>query len=602
MSNNNDTKKNSIYYLLFFSLLCFSQLLSAATITVRADRNPIVLNEQFTLTFSADANPAGDPDFSPLNQDFDVIRQGKSSSVQMINGNVTQNIAWNLSLYPKTAGQIKIPAIQFGSDKSPETTITVSATPVAPQGQAGQVTQDIFIEAEIAPKTAYVQQQMVYIQRLYFDRDFFDNATLSTPQVKTGKIDIEKLGDGREYTKEKDGRQYRVIERRYAIFPIQSGKLEIAPTFFEGRLIENSAQQRPSFGFFNRPRGKVVRRYSPAITVDVKPQSSAYKGKHWLPATNVTLHANWSTPPEQAKTGEPLTLTIGIIANGLRAEQLPALTVDVPAGLKTYNDQPVLHNESNSNEIIATRQEKVVVVAAKSGEFVIPEITLSWWNTKTESQELAKIPASKVIATGAAIQNTPVKQPVPTPVPVEENKPDKSATSTAPQAIITPPTTEEKTPSNTVATTTSTGNNIWFYISLLLILLLALTLFLLWKQTATKTKMSEKPVAVARRSATETLKLIQKACVSNDHKALRDALIEWGEVYLKLPNANLQTIMAAVTTPEFKHEIQHLMGALYASEKVDWNSKKLCEQVLAYRTKKRQAKPSSRISALYPDE
>ncbi len=594
------SKKYKVSYILSLMLLIFSSLVQAANITVQADRSPIVLGEQFTLTFSADANPSGDPDFSPLTKDFDILRQGKSSSVRMINGDVTQNISWNISLFPKKAGNITIPAIQFGSEQSPSIELIVASTPPAQQG--GQVSQDIIVEAELSAKSVYVQQQLVYTQRLYFARDFFRNATLTTPQPKAGKMDIEKLGSDREYTEMKNGRQYKVTERRYAIFPIQSGKIEIAPTFFEGRLIERGSQQQ-NFGFFSRPTGQLVRRYSPAFTVEVKPQATAFNGKHWLPATNLTLHANWSIPPEKAKTGEPITLTIGIIANGLRAEQLPQVTVDMPTGLKAYHDQAVLHNDSNSQEIIGTRQEKVVVVAANAGEFKIPEIRVSWWDTKTESQKTATIPAKTLKATGTSTV-TPATQPIQTPAQQTAPAPQPVMGSTQ-KTVSKVATSTGNSVTNLDATSSkqTKGETVWFYISMLLFALLIFVLYLLWRQPKMSRELGKATDRKSHQlSAVDALKLVEQACESQDNKQLRDAIIVWGQAYLQLPNSNLQNIADEVTDTSLSLEIKQLMKALYASERSNWHCAKLCDLLLDYRIKKIQAKSTSRISSLYPEE
>ena len=572
--------------------MLFSNVLQAANITVRADRNPVVLNEQFTLTFSADSTPAGEPNFSALSKSFDIVSQRKSSSYRNINGDISENIAWSLVLFPKEAGKVTTPTISFGTDQSQSIVVNVLATPVVSQGKAGQPQQDIIVEVEVEPKTAYVQQQVLYIQRLYFARKFFDNATLSTPQIKTGKVDLEKLGNGRQYTEMKNDREYEVIERRYAIFPIQSGKLEIAPTFFEGRLIENNGQ-RQNFGFFSRPTGRAVRRYSAPVSVDIKPQVPAYKGEHWLPAKNVTLHANWSTPPEKAKTGEPITLTLGIIADGLRAEQLPELQIDIPAGLKTYNDQPVLNNESNSDEIIGTRQEKIVVVAANPGEFVIPEVTLSWWDTKTATQQIARIPAKTFKVEGEAVTKTPIVQPPATPVSLAVDTP------AAPQPLVVNPNSSAAEP---VATELNNNKPFWFYLSLLLFSILAFVLYLLWRQSSNGRSTKLKPQALpVRRSTNDILQAIELHCENGDYKKLRDALIEWGQVYLRLPNSNLQNIAEAVTSESLTLEVHQLMKALYASSPSDWTSAELCKQVQQYRLSKSPSKEASRIASLYPE-
>ena len=45
----------------------------AATIEVSLERNPVRLNESFTLNFTADESPDGEPDFEPLPEEKDDI-------------------------------------------------------------------------------------------------------------------------------------------------------------------------------------------------------------------------------------------------------------------------------------------------------------------------------------------------------------------------------------------------------------------------------------------------------------------------------------------------------------------------------------------------
>ncbi len=597
MQNLNQLIKYHTIHFLFLILIILNSTVCAADITVSADRNPAVLNEQFTLTFSANDNLSGEPDFSPLQKDFDIVNQRKSSGIRIINGNVSQNTSWSLTLFPKRTGKLVIPEIHFGSDKSPAVTIDVSAIPV--NSQNGQTSQDIIVEAEIKPKTVYVQQQLIYIQRLLYARDFFDNATLSSPQLKTGKIDIEKLGDQREYTEMRDGRQYKVIERRYAIFPIQSGKIEIAPTFFEGRLIEKGGQNR-SFGFFSMPSGRLLRRYSPAISVNVKPKDSTFTGKNWLPSSNLTLHANWSIPPEQAKTGEPITLTIGMIANGLRAEQLPQLELTLPDNLKVYNDKAVLHNEANSDEIIGTRQEKFVIIAPQAGTYQIPEIKLAWWDINTNTQKFATIPATTLKATGAGAA-TAIN---PAPKATESKLKAQPLINKEPKSITPKPSEISQTNGTETETETKPQNNssFWFYTAITFFLLSIILSYLLWQQysatpkTVVNKKPRNKPLSYAG-----SLQKIKHACETQDGKQLRNALNVWGSSYLGLRNANLQKIMDTVKDADLQNEIQLLMKALYSPEKSQWNAGKLCKLVLNYQHPRKKEATTSRISSLYPD-
>lgn len=141
--------------------------------------------------------------------------------------------------------------------------------------------------------------------------------------------------------------------------------------------------------------GKSVRRFSKPFDITIAPQDPNYTGQYWLPAKNISLNASWDKPLDQLKAGEPVTLTIAIMAEGLAAEQLPALTIPVPVGMKAYSDQPLFNDQVRDDGVIGIRQEKWVFIASGGGEFTIPEITLDWWNTKTQQQELARLDATQ---------------------------------------------------------------------------------------------------------------------------------------------------------------------------------------------------------------
>ncbi|HHC74387.1 MAG TPA: hypothetical protein ENK78_04890, partial [Thiothrix sp.] len=278
--------------------LTMTQSALATEINVTVNQNPAVLGDEITLTFRAQQRPDGDPDFSPLERFLDLQGTSQSHSTQIINGNVRQQITWSVRAYPKSVGQHDLPAIAFGKDKSnPLTLEVVRSTQQLPnngqangQGQnAANAIPDIFVEAEIEPATGYVQQQFIYVQRLYYSQRFANNATLSTPQLKSGKVDIEPLTGDKRFNEQRDGENYQVIERRFAIFPVQSGKITFAPTFFEGRLRNITQGSHHFYDPFASSSGKSIRRYSPELTVDVNPQNAAYQGQHWLPAKSVDI-------------------------------------------------------------------------------------------------------------------------------------------------------------------------------------------------------------------------------------------------------------------------------------------------------------------------
>ena len=145
-------------------LALFPGCSDAATITVHTDRNPVALQESFQLIFEATGNVDDEPDFSPLEQDFQVLSTGTSTSMSIVNTQISRTKQWRLTLLPVNVGNLVIPAISFGKDKSPQTALTVIH---AVTGRSGVDAPDVFIEVEATPGTAYVQGEVIYTVKLY---------------------------------------------------------------------------------------------------------------------------------------------------------------------------------------------------------------------------------------------------------------------------------------------------------------------------------------------------------------------------------------------------------------------------------------------------
>ena len=119
------SKTNKYAALSIFLLIFFSQLALATSIKVSLGRQTINAGESVQLIFSASQSPANEPDFSPLNKDFDIINQSQGSKMSWINGNVSKRITWTLNMIPKKIGNRSIPPIAFGQDSSAATILHV---------------------------------------------------------------------------------------------------------------------------------------------------------------------------------------------------------------------------------------------------------------------------------------------------------------------------------------------------------------------------------------------------------------------------------------------------------------------------------------------
>src|SRR5690606_14450409 len=126
-----------------------------------------------------------------------------------------------------------------------------------------------------------------------------------------------------------------------------SGELEIPSQLFSATALQPGTSGRSS-----TRSGRLLQVRSPSIRLQVRPVPDSFPaGAPWLPARNLKLVQSWQPDPGiDLLSGEPLTRTLSLSAEGLNASQLPALqSLTSEPGqappLRQYADQPQLHSQ-----------------------------------------------------------------------------------------------------------------------------------------------------------------------------------------------------------------------------------------------------------------
>ncbi len=514
---------------------------SAAEITARADRSPVTLGESFSLIFEAQGSVDDQPDFSPLERDFEILGQNQSSNISIINGQMSRQKSWVVTLMAKRSGIFTIPPISFGSDSSGAVHLTVREAPAdaRPDGD------DLFLEVEAGPEKVYVQQQVLLTVRL-FHRVEIGNASLSDPELTGSEALVEKLGDDSSYETTRNGKRYRVVERRYAIFPQQRGQVSIAPVRFEGQV---AASTRTRFGLFDQ-RMQVRRVQSPEIELTVLPVTQPLSAGNWLPAKTLQLVEEWPQDPPAFKVGEPVTRTLTLAAEGLTAAQLPVIEPPLPEGMKGYPDQPVLENKTSSTGIVGIRQEKTALIPTRSGKLILPPVEIAWWNVKAGRLETAKL-AERTIE---VLPATEVKTPTTAPQPPSSPLPTSVAPAPPPEAG---------------AAEKSSGYWPWLCLGLAFGWAATLLVWLRSRRTQTKQSSGGEPLQ-NRPSEKIAVKKIREGCFNHDPQGAKEGLLEWARIcWAENAPGSLGEISRRCEEP-LAEEIRNLNQALYGQNKEDW--------------------------------
>ncbi|WP_415886505.1 BatD family protein [Neptuniibacter sp. QD37_6] len=542
------------------TLLLFSQVLMAA-ISSEIDRNRIEQGESFRLILKITANEANQVDLEPLHKDFQILGRSHQSSTTFQNGSLKSTTKLVLTLFPKRAGQLTIPALELEGEKSKEHSIEVVEVK-----QPSAVDGGVEFLSTLSDKTPVVQQPIIYQSSLVLGRKIYD-AGIQEPQVTEGKALIEALGEQRQYEQELNGRRMLVIEQAWLITPQQSGTLKIQGARLSGQVPDGRPD--PFRGFNTRA---VRRIFVPAedYEVEVQPIPAEFTGEHWLSAKEINLGSDFDRAIDSWKQGEPVTRTLTLEATGVKKEQLPELVLPEVPGLKQYATKPQIEQYYVDGELTLSLKLEVTVIPERGGKVTLPEIQLSWWNTETKKQEAASIPSINidVEADATAVAPNPppqVQQPLSTTLqtqepPIVENSPVDNINS-----------------QQVVVNESKISYWLMLVVGILIGIILSTVAFLLWRRHQPQQKvLKEEAKAV---DSVPSFKKLKAACLANNAEEARAELITWARH--RYAGCNHLNDLSDRVSPEFKHEIEFLNRSCFASDNCEWDGKGLLKQVEA---------------------
>lgn len=561
-------------------LLGLSGLVQASELKVEPDRTRLYEGEVLTLTvtgsteldvnlsnlFSFDLSNLPSPDIEKVAPMFEVLGRNQRYSIRTINNDMVGEIVWTYQLAPTQSGTLTIPSLSFKDSTSKPVTIEVVSG--APPDQSAAESRDSFIELSADKAEVYVQEQLTLTVRLFFSGNLV-RGELSEPEHPNAII--EPLGKQREYNRYRDGVRYRVVERRYALFPQQPGDLTLPPIRFEGQARDAS--------------GKLIflRDSEQLYTVPVEDVPASYSGDTWLPASSLTLEESGLPNSLQVNTGDNLTRDIILRAQGLPAEALPPLPEHAPDGLRSYPDAPERATEVTPDGLTSSLSQTRALVPVRAGAITLPEIRVTWWDTTTDSEQVAVIPARTLKVGGPAPQG---------------DMPSPSGNQAA----------EAGGAGNGKDLASNGHSNGWQWLSLILATLWLVTLGLWWRAHQRRALPQPEPAASAEGENAQFERLIQAARAGS--ASTPALLVHW--LNLKVPGHHFKTAaeaLAWLNNPALSTELHRLQAHLFAPDPAaketdggQWDGRALAKALQQARGHKATAAAvESALPPLYPD-
>jgi hypothetical protein len=534
-----------------------------ANINASIDTSRIAAGDTVQLTLEHDGATSGQPDLAPLQQDFDILGTSSSTSIELVNGSASEKTQVVLTLAPKVAGRLTIPALAWDGQRSQPLSLAVTGPDGAPQagGNSSQPAPNVFMETSVSPQQPYVQAAVQLTVQLFTTETLY-HADLELPE--SGDVVAKQVGSDENRQAERNGRTYQVVTRHYLLFPLHSGKLSLQGPMLDAELAVNQRRRQYVIdpfggGFFSGPFFRTIRpvrlRANPiALTVLARPANAV--GSYWLPARDVSLSAAWDPAKLTARAGDPVTLDLTLHATGLTAAQLPDLSslLSLPPGLKAYPDQPKLDDSAQTGALVGSRDQTIALIASAPGNYTIPTLTVSWWDTQTNQPRLATLPGRTLTilpAPGSA--SAAAASP---PAPAARQTAAAGTSQRPPSPTAAPPSSPARVPSH------------WEWISIgLAVVWLATLGGWLWSRRSRAGRLPSAPRRSAAAVPLDPAKqraAFRAACAANDAPAARAHLLAWATALWGTTPAGAGAIAARIGDTAVADLLRDLDRACYA--------------------------------------
>lgn len=324
---------------------------------------------------------------------FEVYSQGRSTNISYSNGVVQASVTNRYMILPKKPGVFPISNISVVLKNkryvgnSVTLTVLGKSSSVAPQledrarDRSGK-SKDYFLEASVNNRNPYVNQQVTLTLKFYIAVQNYGSPELIEPTT-TG-FWTELLGTKGPYQQRLNGRTYRVIERKYALFPTHTGELSIGRATISVTIpTRQRTSRRDPFDIFGMlGGGQQVQVRSSAIKIKARPLPA--KGRPADFTGTIGRFSFKATPTKrEVEVNQPVSIRFAISGVGNIKSVAEPTIPDMP-DFRVY--------KASSNESISIRDDRIggtktfeeVFIPKRPGQLEIPSLSFSFFDPEAE--------------------------------------------------------------------------------------------------------------------------------------------------------------------------------------------------------------------------
>lgn len=385
-------------------LLFVSSLVSAQTVEFKASApNVVAVGERFQITYSV--NDRGTNLQVPAFDNFDkLMGPSPSQSVVMINNNGKETRQTSFTYTYLLEG------VKEGTFQIAPATITVNGKQYKSnalkiqvvKGEAGESGQNdgqaaransssvndenLFVRVEVSRRSLYMGESLVAVLKVYSKVELVNFGRIKYPSFG-GFLSEEIPTPGRIQLEREtfNGQIYDVgVIRKLLLYPQHTGEIEVDPFELECIVRQRVSGSRSPFDdFFGNYRDVRAMRKSRPVTINVKelPQDGKPAG---FSGTVGNIAMSTSVSADTVSANDAITYKVMFQGTG-NLKLLRAPSMHFPLDFEAYDPKESRDIKTGENGMSGSVSFEYVVIPRFSGEYTIPAIRYSYFDTQTNT-------------------------------------------------------------------------------------------------------------------------------------------------------------------------------------------------------------------------
>lgn len=396
---------------LLFTLLLFFNLSFAQELTVSASKTKLAVGEQFQITYSL--NTSGNGFRHPSFNDFDVYSgPNQSTSMQIINGAMSQSVSYSFILAPRKEGTYTIiPAsITVNGKKTESKSLTINVLKGGNNNQQQQnsgnqqrqsqqqksgteeLGNNLFIKASVDKSKVYVGEQLVVTYKVYTRVSIVDNGLTKAP-VFNGFWSEDVFSPNKQATLHPeviDGIQYQVAEiKKTILIPQHSGTLNIDAMEMDC-VIRMSVKSNNFFDQFfgGGYRDSKVSIKSRTLQIEVMPLPEVGKPDGFSGAVG-EFSIETKVNKNKLKTNDGVNYLLTLSGKG-NIKFIEPIKLDLPKEFESFDPKMNDKISVSNTGISGSRTYDYLLIPRVAGNLEIPALHFSYFDPQKKEYIILK--------------------------------------------------------------------------------------------------------------------------------------------------------------------------------------------------------------------